>query len=323
MKHFQSYLPKSSFSNDGHIPKKIFMTWDSHQLSNDMYDNIQLWIEKNPEWELRLYDDKECIEFIESNFDQEVIDAYNNLLPKAYKADLFRYCALYVYGGVYTDIKIVPLQPLNNIITQDTEFLSIKDKHDKYYEFNGYIYQAFLCAKPKHPFFKQVIEMIVSNSQKGYYGNDPLCLTGPGLLGKAINICCNKPATSEIRSGIHNVSNLSFELLEYRDKSIIDRNDQEFAKSSYKGYRKELYAGRELAKSYPICWFNARCYIKNNNLPKSKYYLRKKEFFIVDYLYLIKDVKKARLFALKSCILRPLLASRIISRVIGYEKSKK
>jgi len=323
MKQFQSYLPDTSYINDSSITKKIFMTWSSHQLSDDMHNNIQLWIKNNPNWELYLYDDKDCIDFIKSNFPQEVFDAYNNLFPTAYKADLFRYCLLYIHGGAYTDVKMVPLKPLDEIVTEDVGFLSVKDKHEKHYEFDGYVYQAFMYAKPQHPFLEKAIKMIVENSKSGYYGNDPLCLTGPGLLGKSVNICCDRPETSKIEYGIHDINRFKFELLKRHDKYILDTHGEQFAKISYTGYRKELYADRKLAKSYPICWFNGTCYAENNKLPTSKYYLRKKEFFIVDYLYLVKNYKKARLFAIKSCILKPLLASRIISRVINYEKSKK
>ncbi len=323
MKQFQSYSPYTSYSNDNSIPKNIYMFWNSHKLSDAMHDNIQSWITKNPDWSIYLYDVNQAKEFIDENFSQDVVQTYNNIVPKAYKADLFRYCILYIHGGVYVDIKMVPMRPLNDIISNDLEFLSVKDKHDKNYEFDGYIAQALLCARPEHPFFKKAIDMIVNNSQKGFYGNDPLCPTGPGILGKAINICCDRPETAEIESGNHNINHYKFVLLKHYDKSIIDLNGKQFTKIAYSGYRKELYADGELAKSYPICWFNGKCYAENNNLPTSKYYLRKKEFFIVDYLYLIKNYKKARLFAIKSCILKPLLASRIISRVINYEKSKK
>jgi len=323
MKKFQSYIPQDNVVvNNVKIPKKIFMIWNSHELSDAMYENIQLWIDKNHDWELHLYDFDQAKEFIEANFSQDVVQAYNNIVPKAYKADLFRYCALYVYGGVYADIKIVPTDSLDSILTENPDFLSVKDRQEKYSEFDGYIANGFICAKPQHQFLKQAIEMVASNSEQGYYGNDPLCPAGPGLLSKAINICCNKSQTSEIKSGVHNVNNFSFELLKYSDKFILNQKGQQFAKISYSGYRKELYAGRELASSYPICWFNGRCYVENNQKPDSIYYLRKKEFFIVDYLYLINDIKKARLFALRSCILKPLLASRIISRVINYEKSR-
>ena len=31
------------------------------------------------------------------------------MVPGAYKADLWRYCILYIYGGIYIDIKLEPI----------------------------------------------------------------------------------------------------------------------------------------------------------------------------------------------------------------------
>ena len=137
MKQFQSYSPYTSYSNDNSIPKNIYMFWNSHKLSDAMHDNIQSWITKNPDWSIYLYDVNQAKEFIDENFSQDVVQTYNNIVPKAYKADLFRYCILYIHGGVYVDIKMVPMRPLNDIISNDLEFLSVKDKHDKNYEFDA------------------------------------------------------------------------------------------------------------------------------------------------------------------------------------------
>ena len=323
MKYFKSYLPQSNVAIDkqSHIPKKIFMTWHSHQLSDDMYNNIQLWIKNNSDWELHLYDDQQVLEFLKANFDKDVVEAYNNIYPKAYKADLFRYCILYIYGGVYSDVKNVPLQPISNILSEDVDFISVKDRYLKDFEFDGYIFQAFLCSKSKHPFFKKVIEMIVENSRNSYYGNDPLSPTGPNLLGRAVNICLNKPDLSDIQPGKYRINEFVFEILTLNNHAIIDSTGKQFSLNSYPGYRKELYGGFDLAKSYVICWFNDKCYIKNDKPRlKSKYFLRKKELYIIDYLYISKQTKKARIRALIYSILKPMLAERIFKKVIGYER---
>lgn len=324
MEYFKSYLPDGDTKAYGYIPKKIFMTWETHELTEGMYKNIQAWIAKNPDWSLYLFDDQECIEFIRSNFDQEVFEAYNNIYPTAYKADLFRYCLLYIYGGVYSDVKNVPLQPLSNILSKDTDFLSVKDRSIKGSEFDGYIFQTFLCSKPKHPFFKKAIEMIVENSKNNYYGNDPLSPTGPALIAKAINRCLGRSETSKITVGKHDINGIKFELLPLKNHSIIDFKGDIFSLNAYKNYRKELYGTGEIAKNYSICWFNDKVYVNaTKSINKSKYYLKKKPLWTVEYFYFTGNIKKARKAAFKYCFLRPLLAQRIIKKVIAYEKKIK
>jgi len=55
----------------------------------------------NPRFEYYLFDDNDCREFIKEHFDTEVLDAYNNLIPCAYKANLLRYRVLYIHGGIW------------------------------------------------------------------------------------------------------------------------------------------------------------------------------------------------------------------------------
>ena len=52
-----------------------------------------------------LFNDADCRAFIAREFPDDVLYAYDRLIPTAFKADLWRYCVLYKYGGVYLDIK--------------------------------------------------------------------------------------------------------------------------------------------------------------------------------------------------------------------------
>jgi len=52
-----------------------------------------------------LFNDADCRAFIAQEFPDDVLYAYDRLIPTAFKADLWRYCVLYKYGGVYLDIK--------------------------------------------------------------------------------------------------------------------------------------------------------------------------------------------------------------------------
>ena len=52
-----------------------------------------------------LFHDQDCRSFIESEYPPDVLMAYDRLIPTAFKADLWRYCVLYKYGGAYLDVK--------------------------------------------------------------------------------------------------------------------------------------------------------------------------------------------------------------------------
>jgi mannosyltransferase OCH1-like enzyme len=142
-----------------------------------MYNAVQKIKKLNPRFNYRLYDDDDCYEFIKNNFSENILHAYNKLKPGAYKADLWRYCILYKYGGIYLDIKYVPL---NNF-----RFINLTEKEHWVLDINKQnIYNALIVSLPENSILMKAINQIVENVKNNYYGNSPLDPTGPGLLSR-------------------------------------------------------------------------------------------------------------------------------------------
>jgi mannosyltransferase OCH1-like enzyme len=87
------------------VPLIIYQSWHSNKVPEKMKDNIYKLLEVNPEFDYSLYSDEKCREFIDNNYPKDVVNAFDMLIPGAYKSDLWRYCILYKLGGVYLDIK--------------------------------------------------------------------------------------------------------------------------------------------------------------------------------------------------------------------------
>ena len=88
------------------IPKYVFQTYSKDKMTTSMNHNIIQLRQKNPEMQYFLFDDDMCRTFINKHFGKRVVLAFDSLIPGAYKADLWRYCVLYIYGGMYIDIKL-------------------------------------------------------------------------------------------------------------------------------------------------------------------------------------------------------------------------
>lgn len=104
------------------IPYNIFQTWhNTDNLPPNMQACVDLVKKTNPEFQHFLFDDDDCRQFIAQHFDADVVDAYECLNPGAYKADLWRYCVLYIKGGVYMDIKLCPIRgfPLKQLMHKE------------------------------------------------------------------------------------------------------------------------------------------------------------------------------------------------------------
>ncbi len=250
------------------FPKKIFQTWDSPIVPAGMYAAMQSWLDLNPDWEYHLFTDDAARTFILQHFDKDVIEAFDQLVPGAYRADLWRYCVLYIYGGVYADTKLVLQQSLNTFLPANTDLIVIRDVNRHCREFAGYLWQAFLVAQPGLSIFKRAITMIVENVTTGNYGNDTLSITGPGLLGKAFNLALGRSATTPIALQSYHASGLTF-AVHGRSKLAKEVNVALYGVDpclyTYRNYtRDRLHPAKlsvdSLVRDYASCWFLSQVY---------------------------------------------------------------
>lgn len=172
---YKVYVAKSKYHSV--VPLKIYQTWFSKELPEHIKKSVEKLKTENPEFEYFLFDDNDCREFISSHFEENVVDAFDTLIPGAYKADLWRYCVLYVNGGIYLDIKYNCVNGFKLIGLTEQEWF-VKDFESS----NGGVYNALMVSKPKNPFYKQFIDKVVENVKNREYGENALCPTGPLML---------------------------------------------------------------------------------------------------------------------------------------------
>ena len=79
------------------------------QILRPLENNINSLKSIYPNSEYHIYEDEEIVDVIKENFAKDVIEAYTCLIPFAFKADLARYCLLYKYGGLYSDLSYLHL----------------------------------------------------------------------------------------------------------------------------------------------------------------------------------------------------------------------
>lgn len=141
---------------DFKIPKTIIQTYyNKSKIPEKVYTNIKQYA---PEYKHIIYDDDECIDFL-NKFDNmypkfykfNLVKKWKSLRKGAHKADLFRYCYLYHNGGIYLDIKTILIKPINEIFTNDNFLYTCIDIADKN------IYQGIIAVYPRHPLIGNLI----------------------------------------------------------------------------------------------------------------------------------------------------------------------
>ena len=179
------------------IPPVVYQTWHTKDMHPIWDEQFKVMKERNKHIKFVLFTDEECRGYIKTNFDSEVLWAYDMLAPTAYKADLWRYCVLYKEGGIYLDIKLICYE-LD--LLRKEEFLRVDDlKSNKVspgynietYSDENYInshdtvnglWQAVMASQKGSKILKAAIDNIIKNIVNQYYGYNSLCPTGPQLI---------------------------------------------------------------------------------------------------------------------------------------------
>lgn len=139
------------------IPKKIVQVYISNgydDFSLLRYNSCMTFIELNPEYEYYCFNFATCRKFLKEHFDEDVLEAFDTIIPISYKSDLFRLCFLYIMGGCYFDCKQILKIPLRDVIACNTELVLNKSE---YYGNNNVI-----MAMPNNSYFKECIDDLVN-----------------------------------------------------------------------------------------------------------------------------------------------------------------
>tara|TARA_B100000963_G_scaffold142312_1_gene123873 strand:+ start:2937 stop:3554 length:618 start_codon:yes stop_codon:yes gene_type:complete len=107
------------------IPKILYVYTD-----NASVPGIRRFAELNPEFDVKAHSPAEARGFMQTHC-PDVLDAFDALKPHAFKADMFRYCALAATGGVYIDDDLLLNASIDEIAAGNRgQLLLIEDGND-------------------------------------------------------------------------------------------------------------------------------------------------------------------------------------------------
>lgn len=140
-------LINSKINDFIYIPKVIYMTYhDINSIPQYVFDNINKYCSG---YEVKIYDDQKCRDFLYKYYGANAVSIFDNLSFGAHKADFWKYCILYVFGGYYFDIKTSFLKHIDQIFDNKKEktwYTVICDKKYPKCIFNGII-----VTPPRNP----------------------------------------------------------------------------------------------------------------------------------------------------------------------------
>ena len=247
IKTFQTSIPIQPLElNQTKIPKIICQTLENDvvgELHHRTILNLKLM---NPEYKYSLFDAYERRQFIQKFFDEVVLDTYDGLVSGAFKADLFRYCWLFLNGGVYIDCKMISRKPLRNIIPSDADYYLVNDRIPNAYQ------NCFIAIKPKDINILTCISEVVKRFQSKINIRKPfgsLYHTGPYLFYE----CMKNYKTDALFKA-------PFQCTNYRDSTLIDNNGNIIFNMWFKNYYLKYSIIHKGNKQWAEQWQNNEIY---------------------------------------------------------------
>ena len=121
------------------------------------------WLKKNPSWQYWLWTDDDARQLV-GHYYKQYVAMYDGYTCNINRADVMRYFVLDKYGGVYADIDVECMRPLDDIVSNHSCILAEEHKVRSYVLARRKpppnVINAPMASRPGHPYFRDVIAEI-------------------------------------------------------------------------------------------------------------------------------------------------------------------
>jgi hypothetical protein len=120
-----------------------------------------------------LFDDAAASAFVAEHFSPDLAQTFDAFAVGAHKADFFRYCYLFVHGGIYLDIKtqlVRPLQEIYDALARRGSSMATCLTQSLLLRHTWHcpcVYQGIIFARPQHPIFLECLEFMKAYAWRG------------------------------------------------------------------------------------------------------------------------------------------------------------
>jgi hypothetical protein len=168
------------------IPAILHQTWKTKNVPEEWQRLARSWQTLNPSWHYHLWTDEANRAFVAEHYAQ-LLATYDGYPYAIQRADAVRYCLLHHYGGVYADLDIECLRPIDGLM-QERRFIAVLEPDVQAIDlgFDRVVSNAILAAAPAHPFLAFVIDTLSRDCRRAVTHRDVLETTGPLMLSRAL-----------------------------------------------------------------------------------------------------------------------------------------
>lgn len=166
-----------------HIPRYLYITWKSTDPETiperwrKAYDELD---QVMPHWTIIFTDDEQNRYVVEKYF-PDFLSYYDNFEYHIQRVDAVRCLLLYIWGGLYKDMDMRIIKPLDPLFTNDHELYFVASPNVK-----NMLTNSFMASKPQSTFWLKYVEHMKQPYLNYAWGKHlkVMTSTGPMALDK-------------------------------------------------------------------------------------------------------------------------------------------
>lgn len=148
------------------IPKILHFTWKTDRLPRLFRRVLARWRETHPDWDIRVYTDADIRALVAERY-PALLTTFDGYPAGIFRADAFRFFVLDAFGGVYSDLDVMPIGRIDRLLDLDCFVGAEPEQHvlendAKYRGMPFLLCNAFMGSVAGHPFLKRCIEHLTS-----------------------------------------------------------------------------------------------------------------------------------------------------------------
>jgi mannosyltransferase OCH1-like enzyme len=177
------------------VPRLIFLTWKTRRIPESVRACVESFYRRNPSWVVVVMSDEDCLTWLRARRPADV--GWYEALPKGIlRADAIRLLWLHAMGGIYADIDVECLRPLDELIallpahknigiTRDHPF----HERDHYGNIEMWM-NDFMVARPGAALIGEALRQLRAAVESGreFDPRNAVMDTGPALLNRALRV---------------------------------------------------------------------------------------------------------------------------------------
>ena len=162
------------------VPKIYHAIGNTEKPSYSILSNAYM----NPGYRLNYHNDASAKEYIRKYCGEEIAKVFECLMPSAYRADLFRFCAMYAEGGLYLDADLISIQTFETLYSPCAPFSLGHDFSFSYEKATEGKQMKIIASQPQHQLSLCMIQNIAKHVKERQIGKGSLSVSGPLLLAE-------------------------------------------------------------------------------------------------------------------------------------------